>query len=327
MAWIHAARYGIPVRTKCRDWRLYQDAEWSSPVGRVLPLPAAVVRHARGLGIQNILRGSDFGFADARALLWDVTRIDWSQTPGFFWYDYESNTYHDIPRHPGGRDDGNAYTNMPPYGPNEEVEPDCEANEFAAYWPQELGFVPACPEDPYAPLPGPSVPAKWGPVPAMAVGPDAFGDEGDEVPGTSFDTIEVAPDVSAPPAGPAATPVEVPGGSANAPSAPVPPPPSGTFAQASVPEVPNQVATVAGIPAGVDFPPVTVPNAGAPPPAPPAPSASWSIVPNLASAGTLVAPGGLHSPEVAAWLQALSQEGQDVGVAVPDTLTRILTAA
>ena len=83
MAFLHAARYGIQVNAKNRDWRLLQDRGIASPVGRLLPLPTGLISYVRELGVQNIVRGTEFDPPETETLLRYAAETDWRKTPGF----------------------------------------------------------------------------------------------------------------------------------------------------------------------------------------------------------------------------------------------------
>ena len=142
MAFLHAARYGIQMNAKNRDWRLFQDRGIASPVGRLLPLPTGLISYVRELGVQNIVRGTEFDPRETETLLRYAAETDWTKTPGFLWYDYETDRFSAIPRHPGGHDDGKAY-------PTRVVLPESRRSpwpilEVADYYPRGKGFVPEC---------------------------------------------------------------------------------------------------------------------------------------------------------------------------------------
>lgn len=142
MAFLHAARYGIQMNAKNRDWRLFQDRGIASPVGRLLPLPTGLISYVRELGVQNIVRGTEFDPRETETLLRYAAETDWTKTPGFLWYDYETDRFSAMPRHPGGHDDGKAY-------PTRVVLPESRRSpwpilEVADYYPRGKGFVPEC---------------------------------------------------------------------------------------------------------------------------------------------------------------------------------------
>ncbi|PXF49328.1 hypothetical protein BWQ96_00902 [Gracilariopsis chorda] len=75
-AFLYAAHDGLPMQSKFSDWCLGQDADLDAPVGWLFRLPCELVRFIWGLGVENIVRGTAFGAAEADSLLDYVVRID-----------------------------------------------------------------------------------------------------------------------------------------------------------------------------------------------------------------------------------------------------------
>ena len=142
MAFLYTARYGVPINSKCTDWRLYNDEDLPSPPGRLFPLPDSLVQFVRKLGLHNVLRETEYRVEEVETLLTYVAETDWSKTPGFLWYDYDSDTFAAIPRHPAGRDDAKEYPTrvVLPLG----RRPPLETFEADDYYPRGKGFVEEC---------------------------------------------------------------------------------------------------------------------------------------------------------------------------------------
>lgn len=150
MAFLVAARDGVPINSKCKDWRLYQDVDIPSPLGRLFPLPATLVAYVRTLGLQNILRGTDFRVGEVEVLLSYVAETDWGETPGFLWYDYTTGTFAAMPLHPAGRDNGKAYRDRVVLPASRR--PHAEPLTVVDYFPRGAGFVADCLRPPATPL-------------------------------------------------------------------------------------------------------------------------------------------------------------------------------
>lgn len=63
--------------------------------------------------MQNIVRSTEYGLEEAKDLFDYVLLSDWAQTPGFFWFDYDTEGFSTIPRHTLGHEDGFVYQNKP----------------------------------------------------------------------------------------------------------------------------------------------------------------------------------------------------------------------
>lgn len=96
MAFLQAAINGVSVYTRDRDARLYEMDE-GPHYGRLLPLPLGLVDLIRGMGLQNILRGSRIPTAGAERALRLSVETDWSSTPGFLWYDFFTGEFPTMP--------------------------------------------------------------------------------------------------------------------------------------------------------------------------------------------------------------------------------------
>ena len=97
------------MNAKKRDWRLFQDRGIAFPVSRLIPLPTGLISYVRELGVQDIVRGTEFDPRETETLLRYGAETDWTKTPGFLWYDYETDRFSAMLRHPGGNEDGKAY--------------------------------------------------------------------------------------------------------------------------------------------------------------------------------------------------------------------------
>ena len=142
MSFLHVARYGIQMNAKDCDWRLFHDRGIASPVGRLMHLPAGLISYIRDLGVEKIVRGTEFDPSETETLLRYAAETDWTKTPGFFRYDYEICRLSAMPRHPGGHDDGKAY-------PTRVVLLEFRRSlwpilEVADYSPRGKEFVPEC---------------------------------------------------------------------------------------------------------------------------------------------------------------------------------------
>lgn len=109
MAFLFAVRYEIPIKSKCKDWRLYKDEDISSLVGGLLPFPDVLVTYVRTLGLHNFLHGTEFRVTEFDSLIRYVAETDWAETPGLFWNNYESDNIAVMLFHPAQRDKGKAY--------------------------------------------------------------------------------------------------------------------------------------------------------------------------------------------------------------------------
>ena len=101
-AFLHAARYRIQMNAKSRDWRFLRDYVISSPAGRRMPLPVGLIYYIRELGVQNIVRRTEYDLQETESLLRYTAETDWTKTPGFLLFDYKADRFAPIPRHPGG---------------------------------------------------------------------------------------------------------------------------------------------------------------------------------------------------------------------------------
>ncbi|KAI0566032.1 hypothetical protein FGB62_12g441 [Gracilaria domingensis] len=257
---------------------LYPDENLQSPKGGLFQFPAAVNCYARALGVRNILRGSNYALADVRNLLDDVCRTDWFQKSGFFWSDYEADAYHDMPRHPAGKNIGKKYANMPPYRLVRERVPNSEHAKSKDSGLLEVRFVSTCLENSKAPPPGPSIPVNSGPT----LGPVGVEKYEEDVLIQSLGPATLVPDV--------AIPVRDPG-------------------VADVPATSPDIANADPVPAVISVGSAAAPSAaahggpagGRAAAAPPAPVVAYSIG---SIAAIEQAPGGALSPEVGAALAA-----------------------
>ena len=65
--------------------------------------------HVRTLGLQNTLRGTEFGVGEVESLLSYVVETDSDETPGILWYEHATDTFAAIPLHQVVRESGKAY--------------------------------------------------------------------------------------------------------------------------------------------------------------------------------------------------------------------------
>ena len=111
--------------------------------------PAYWAFSVRELGVQDIIRGTEFDPRETETLLRYAAEADWTKSPGFLWYNYETDRFSAMRRHPGEHDDIKAH-------PTRVVLPDCRRSqwlilEVADYYPREKRFVPECFNPPEVP--------------------------------------------------------------------------------------------------------------------------------------------------------------------------------
>ena len=107
ISWLRAVRYGIETQGVNRDHRVGPTA--TSPAGRMFPLPRPLIEYLFKLGLQNLVRGTEYSEREARYWLQLSVSTDWSQTPGFLWYDSDRNLFYAITRSYQVQDDGRNY--------------------------------------------------------------------------------------------------------------------------------------------------------------------------------------------------------------------------
>ena len=109
------ARYGTDIQGGNPDYRL---SSWNvpedAPVGRLLPIPKELAWVWFRMGLHNLLRGTVWSSFRAKAVIMKSLSIDWEQSPGFWWFDYDTNSTYGMPLLEGVTSDGKAYS-IPTY--------------------------------------------------------------------------------------------------------------------------------------------------------------------------------------------------------------------
>ena len=103
VAFVDAAYYGIRFYARVGDARLYHDYVDLSARGRLFYLPPKVRLGIRKLGVHEIFKDCTTSPAVVEQLLTLVDEVDWSETPGFVWFNWDANRVVEMPP-PDGTD-------------------------------------------------------------------------------------------------------------------------------------------------------------------------------------------------------------------------------
>ncbi|PXF41941.1 hypothetical protein BWQ96_08351 [Gracilariopsis chorda] len=156
MAFLDTCRFGVRCIVRSNDYRVWShDNACPSPVRHLVRLPRMIIVYLRGLGIQKLVRDTACGAERVENLLDYVLRMDWANTPGYHWYDYEADNVQAILHHLSGMDDCKSY----PAFPLRAVPDVISRKDVANYYPKGRGFSVAClaPDD--IPLSLPTIPS------------------------------------------------------------------------------------------------------------------------------------------------------------------------
>ena len=74
-----------------------------------MPLPVGLISYICELGVLNIVRGTEYYPQEMEKLLRYTAETDWTNTPGFLWYDYEADRFASILRHSGRHENSKDY--------------------------------------------------------------------------------------------------------------------------------------------------------------------------------------------------------------------------
>ena len=99
MAFVSAAYYGVSYYARVSDGRVYPGV--STCHGRLFWLPPKVINDIRGLDLRATFEDCVVSVNVVEDLLTQVERLDWTDLPGFAWYDWGSNRIVPMPRHNG----------------------------------------------------------------------------------------------------------------------------------------------------------------------------------------------------------------------------------
>lgn len=89
IAFLHAVICGVLLFSRDRDARFYEVDDQPVP-GRLLPLSTELVELVHNMGMQNIRRSSRIHHVHAERALLQSLETNWSWTPGFLWYDFDT---------------------------------------------------------------------------------------------------------------------------------------------------------------------------------------------------------------------------------------------
>lgn len=107
MAFVYAARYGIPINSKCTSWRVYDNSDTTCPpLDRVFPIPLELVAYICHLPVRNFVRGTECWPEFEECLFGHTGETDWSASPGYWRFGYEEDSFSPILRHYYGEDEG-----------------------------------------------------------------------------------------------------------------------------------------------------------------------------------------------------------------------------
>ncbi|CAN8061915.1 unnamed protein product [Agarophyton chilense] len=136
MAFLDTAKYVIRGNVCSEDWRVWYDENIPGPRGRLILLPDIMIRFLRNLGIQ----WTQFGVEETEPLLDHVLEVEWGKIPRILRYDWDTDSFKPIPRHPQGRDDARAY----PAKPLRNQKSDISRLHVPDYYPKAISFDPLC---------------------------------------------------------------------------------------------------------------------------------------------------------------------------------------
>lgn len=77
MAFLYTGRDGVPISSKCTDWRLYNDEDLSSPPSHLFSLPDSLIQFVRKLGLNNALRETEYRIDEVETILAYMAKTDW----------------------------------------------------------------------------------------------------------------------------------------------------------------------------------------------------------------------------------------------------------
>lgn len=72
MVFLDAARYRLQSNVWENEYRIWNTRVLPSPEGPLVPLPRPLIQLIRELGVQNIVRDTEYGVEEAKALLFYV---------------------------------------------------------------------------------------------------------------------------------------------------------------------------------------------------------------------------------------------------------------
>lgn len=117
------ARYGTDGQGGNRDRRLSDvHLPENTPLGRLLPISDELASLWYRMGIQNLVRDTEFSEEEAYNAVWRSVSTDWQDSPGFWWYILDTDTPVPMPLIEGITTDGRSYDYPKSRRPSDDME-------------------------------------------------------------------------------------------------------------------------------------------------------------------------------------------------------------
>ena len=134
------ARYGTDGQGGLQDTRLSSPhLPENTPIGRLLPIPDDLASLWYRMGIQNLVRGTEFSEQEARSAIWRSISTDWQDSPGFWWYQMTGDRPVPMPVISGITTDGRSYDYPRSRRPDDDLVYDSQ-REIANLWRRDEPF-------------------------------------------------------------------------------------------------------------------------------------------------------------------------------------------